>query len=206
MGVPLQVVIGTDLVAASGTKLVATIRHSQARQVDWRTVARLASGSLPAALIAGLLPVDGSSLRRFLAVALILTAIAQIWQPKSSAPRFVTALPLPLVGVLVGAMVGITSVGSGALTALYLRWAQPQLPLARLAGTDVVHGLFLTGVAAMAHASRAAVDWRIALLVLCGSVPAAWIGASLVSRLGQKASRSLLGGVLFVSGCLLLLR
>lgn len=206
-GVPLGVVVGTDLVAASGTKLAAVVRHGQARQVEWTTVRGLALGSLPAAFLAGRLHVKLEVLVHLLALVLLFAGTAQLaLRPELRAPNWLAACPLPVVGVIVGSLVGLTSVGSGALIALYLRWSRPHMPFARLAGTDVMHGLLLTAVAAAAHASRAAVNWHLALLVLAGSVPAAWLSAAVVPKLGPGVTRALLGAVLIASGGLLLFR
>src|SRR3984885_4549248 len=43
--------VGTDLLYASATKTVGTLVHGLNRTVDWRIVARLASGSVPATLV-----------------------------------------------------------------------------------------------------------------------------------------------------------
>src|SRR6201989_1199031 len=42
---------GTDLIYASGTKTGGSLVHGFNKTIDWRVVLRLASGSLPAALV-----------------------------------------------------------------------------------------------------------------------------------------------------------
>lgn len=46
-----QSAVGTDLLYAAITKSVGTLVHGRKGSVDWRVVARLASGSLPATLV-----------------------------------------------------------------------------------------------------------------------------------------------------------
>src|ERR1700726_1974056 len=50
-GVHPATAVGTDLLYASATKTLGTLVHGLNRTVDWRIVARLASGSVPATLI-----------------------------------------------------------------------------------------------------------------------------------------------------------
>src|SRR3984885_8774973 len=49
-GQPPAVAVGTDLMFSASTKLVATASFGFSRRVDWRIVARLAVGSVPAAV------------------------------------------------------------------------------------------------------------------------------------------------------------
>src|ERR1700684_600819 len=47
-GQPPAVAVGTDLLFSASTKLVATASFGFSRRVDWRIVARLGIGSVPA--------------------------------------------------------------------------------------------------------------------------------------------------------------
>ncbi|WP_048859944.1 TSUP family transporter, partial [Acidisphaera rubrifaciens] len=49
-GITPAVAVGTDLLFAAGTKLAGTLAHGTGRSVEWRIVALLTAGSLPAAL------------------------------------------------------------------------------------------------------------------------------------------------------------
>ena len=50
-GFPLHVAIGTDLLYASVTKAGGMAAHARQRTVEWRMVALLALGSIPASLL-----------------------------------------------------------------------------------------------------------------------------------------------------------
>src|SRR5215510_1649111 len=51
-GIHPETAVGTDLLYASATKTVGTGVHSISRSVDWKIVTRLATGSIPATILA----------------------------------------------------------------------------------------------------------------------------------------------------------
>src|SRR5579872_784705 len=82
-GVHPATAVGTDLLYAAATKTGGTLFHGLARSIEWRVVARLALGSLPATaltlLILSNLDLDGAAARTLitavLCLALMLTAV-----------------------------------------------------------------------------------------------------------------------------------
>src|ERR1700744_670215 len=76
--------VGTDLLYASATKTAGTLVHGLNRTVDWRIVARLASGSVPATVVTlaaiSLFDMSGPQSGRIiglvLGVMLLLTALS----------------------------------------------------------------------------------------------------------------------------------
>src|SRR5689334_4839987 len=87
-GVHPATAVGTDLLYASVTKSAGTLVHGLNRTVDWRIVARLAAGSVPATMLtlAVISTVDlaGSTSGRIIAlvlgVVLLLTALSLIFR------------------------------------------------------------------------------------------------------------------------------
>lgn len=75
-------------------------------------------------------------------------------------------------GLLVGALVGLTGVGGGALMTPLLVLGFGVAP-ATAVGTDLVYAAVTKSVGAWAHARRHTVDWRLAGRLALGSVPAA---------------------------------
>src|ERR1051326_830502 len=131
-GVHPATAVGTDLLYASATKTVGTLVHGLNRTVDWRIVARLASGSVPATAVTLLaishLEVTGSISARIIAlvlgVMLLLTALSLIFRrqflsimgPALDGVTARGAARLTIVtGVILGVLVTISSVGAGAL-------------------------------------------------------------------------------------------
>jgi uncharacterized membrane protein YfcA len=83
--------VGTDLLYACVTKSVGTIVHGKHRSVDWRVVARLAAGSVPAtALTLAILPALGGltghgadrMIAEVLGGALILTSLTLLFRQR----------------------------------------------------------------------------------------------------------------------------
>jgi uncharacterized protein len=212
LGLPTTVLIGTDLTIASITKLGAGWRHHAQGMVEWKTVGWLALGSLPAGYLASLASVRVDFMLKLLSVALILTGISILERQRrnkgleQTSPAWMQAIPLPIVGAIVGVLVGLTSVGSGAMMALALTFIRPKLTGAKFAGTDVAHGVILSLVAAYGHAQRSGIDWSVVGWVLLGALPSAWIMAGLAPKMPERFSKPLLGGVLTFVGAVLFLK
>lgn len=58
-----------------------------------------------------------------------------------------------LVGVVLGALVTLTSIGAGALGAVLLFLLYPRLPTAHIVDTDLAHAVPLTAIAGLGHFS-----------------------------------------------------
>jgi uncharacterized membrane protein YfcA len=130
-GVTPQVAVGTDLLYASITKTAGSWRHHLSDHVEWRIVALLCAGSIPAALILlaamAWLPLNTVALAHWirlgLVVALPLSGIAIVLYPllRRTAMREVDlqteprALATVLFGAALGLLVTLTSVGAGAI-------------------------------------------------------------------------------------------
>jgi uncharacterized membrane protein YfcA len=103
------------------------------------------------------------------------------------------------VGLVVGFMIGATSVGSGAVVAVVLILAFRLTPR-RVVGTDIFHAAILLWVAALAHLASGNVDVVLGLTMLAGSLPGVWLGSHLAGRLPEMGLRVTLGAVLLVAG------
>jgi uncharacterized protein len=216
LGLPTPVLIGTDLLIASITKIGAGWRHNLEQNIDWKIVFQLAIGSIPAGYIASLAHVKIEFLLKLLAVALVLTGLSILerqrrlsQKPSSLEPntyKLLERIPLPIIGAIVGVLVGLTSVGSGAMLALALTFIRPTLIGSRFAGTDVAHGVIISLVASLGHASRSAIDFAVVGWVLLGALPTAWIMAGVSKKFPERYSKPLLGGVMTFVGTVLFLK
>jgi len=222
LGVKPYLAVGTDLLFAAFTKLGGTVRLARARLVDWRIVASLSAGSLPAALITLYLlhqvgPADAQVQRLMtgtLGAALLLTAAATFYkavrgkalaatlargqEARAATPRH-WSLPLAL-GALVGTLVTLTSVGAGAIGVSVLLIIYPLLPLPRIVAADIAYAVPLTFVAGLGHASLGSVDWPLLLKLLAGSLPGIWLGSHLMHRINERVVRSALSILLAWAG------
>jgi uncharacterized membrane protein YfcA len=207
--------VGTDLIYASVTKTGGSLVHGFNKTIDWRIVRRLASGSLPASLITlsalWLLHVDqavySALVTKALGVALILTAAALLFRRRllatysrrvgvltDSQTRTLTII----TGVVLGAMVTISSVGAGALGVTALLLLYPELPVVRIAGSDIAHAVPLTLVAGMGHLATGGVDSTVLVSLLCGSLPGIMLASLFAPRLPDRLLRILLAVTLTV--------
>ena len=206
------VAIGTDLTFAAITKWSSGLQHRRQKTAGLRVVFWLATGSLPASLTVSSLAVssliEDSRLSQYLGdilgVVLILVAIYTLarefnWIKVKDDPNWPPAWILILIGAVGGALVGLTSVGSGTIimASLLIFFS---IPPAQMVGLDVLHGALLTTVPAWVYAHAGLVDWHLVLWLLIGSVPGGWLGARLVSVVPYKPVRVILSGILLVAG------
>lgn len=99
------------------------------------------------------------------------------------------------IGAVLGLVLGLTSVGSGALVGLALI-AIFRLTPHRVVGTDVFHAAALMWVAGLAHLASGNVDLGLMANILIGSLPGVWVGTWLLPRVPSRGLRPTLGCVL----------
>jgi uncharacterized membrane protein YfcA len=210
-GVRPIVAVGTDLAYAAITKAVGAAVHWRQGTVDLRIAWRLGIGSIPAALagVAFIVWIKGGAengaLDRFitqaLAVALILVASNLLLRPFAKREPADAKVGMPgkrqkaltiLAGAGIGLLVGLTSVGSGALIAGALVMLYPRLPLSRVVGTDVFHATFLLAAAALAHFGLGSIDVALLGPLLIGSLPGVWLGSRLAVTVPDRVLRPIL--------------
>jgi uncharacterized protein len=109
-----------------------------------------------------------------------------------------------LIGLLGGIVVGITSAGSGSLIIIALMALYPGLLARELVGTDLVQAVPLVFAAAIGHLLFGDFQLSLTLPLLVGSVPGAFIGAQLSSKLPGSIVRRALAFVLLASALKLL--
>jgi len=229
-GVSPLAAVSSDLVAAAVMKPVGSFVHLRNGTVRMDLVKWLCLGSVPAAfggvLIARALG-HGARVEDFiktaLGVALIVAAtglfvraylrLAERAQQRDGTREadplgppvlVVRVVPTVIVGILGGIVVGMTSVGSGSLIIIALMMLYPRLRASELVGTDLVQAVPLVMSAALGHIIFG--DFRLGLTgsLLVGSIPGAYIGAKLSTRLPGALIRRALAFVLLASALKLL--
>lgn len=215
VGISPVLAVGTDLIYSAATKIVGAWLHTRQQTVDFALVKRLAIGSVPAGLAAvgvvSMLPAVGvdanQAVKRALGAVLVLVAIVMLcrifaMRERPFPERWRVALEgrgTIAAGVIVGALVGFTSVGSGALLVPFLICVYPLSP-AKVVGTDVFHAAILVTVTGLAHAQGGAVDWVLAATLLAGSIPGVSIGTWLAPRAPVRILRAGLASLLLITG------
>ena len=214
-GVHPATAVGTDLLYAAATKTGGSLAHGLARSIDWSIVKRLAFGSLPATVATlwalSYLDVNSEQARSLITVvlcaALVTTAGALAFRNTMVAwlhtrlgrldPDTVDVATI-VVGVLVGILVSISSVGAGAIGIVALIALYPDHPVAKLVGSDIAHAVPLTLVAGIGHWFIGAVDWHIIASLLAGSLPGIALGSYLALRIPESVLRIVLAMTLLV--------
>jgi uncharacterized membrane protein YfcA len=214
-GVHPATAVGTDLLYAAATKAGGSAVHGWARSIHWPAVIRLGSGSIPASIVTLVvlwqLHLDGATARSLVNVvlcfALLLTAASLIFR-KAIMESFrwrlqqldteTSARATVLVGAALGVLVSISSVGAGAVGVTALLLLYPQLPMARIVGSDIAHAVPLTLIAGIGHWAMGAVDWPLLGVLLTGSLPGIVIGSYFATRVPETALRLLLAVTLIV--------
>lgn len=224
LGLPPTKAVGSDLFYSAITKSIGSLSHAHKRNVDWRIALWLAAGSVPASVLGvatlsklkaqlgtGMEAVVG----HILGGMLILVGVSIVFRllfasgagerPRSPGPVELTTRQktcTALLGAVGGFGVGLTSVGSGTLFAVALITSYP-LIARRVVGTDIFHATLLVWAAGLAHAVAGNVQFTTVGALLIGSIPGVLLGSQLTGRLPERPVRAALGGVLVLSGALL---
>lgn len=213
LGVKPNLAIGTDLAYGALTKSVGAFRHLRMGNVDLRLSWWLGLGSVPGSLLGvsllGWLHLVGpanldSILLRLLACTLILVSLTLVFGKSQPLQE---RLPLNrrgkfwaiVIGLVVGTVLAITSVGSGALIGLALV-AVFRLSPHRVVGTDVFHAAVLLWAAGLAHWQLGNVDLSLMLNMLIGSLPGVWLGSGATQKVNGPSLRLLIALALMASG------
>jgi uncharacterized protein len=214
-GVQPVVAIGTDLAYGAITKTLGGWRHIRAGTVDLGVSKWLAVGSVPGS-VAGVLAVNAlhdrygdsfdTTLLAIVAAALFVVAFSLLARALFAVPRERETVALSTrtkagaaaIGLLLGIVLGMTSVGSGALVGLALIMVFRLTPH-RVVGTDVFHAALMLWAAGLAHLAVGNVDLVLMANILAGSLPGVWIGTALLPRVPAAGLRPALGCVLLGS-------
>src|SRR4051794_5198328 len=213
IGTQASVAVGTDIAYGAITKTLGGWRHWRSGTVDMHLSKWMAFGSVPGSVV-GVIAVDnihslhGKGLLWGVAGALLVTAVITLGRALF-VPRLVERHSAPLgprgktaavgLGAFLGFILGVTSVGSGALIGLALILVFRLTPH-RVVGTDVFHAALMLWAAGLAHAVAGNIDYGLMGTILIGSIPGVVIGERLVHRVPAAALRPALGCVMLGSG------
>src|SRR6266516_576847 len=93
--------------------------------------------------------------------------------------RYPVDYRISLVGLLIGFLVGLTGMGGGSLLApimiLFFR-----IPPVWAVGTDIAYSTVTKALGSIVHIRQKTVNFKVALWLACGSVPATLLSVGLV--------------------------
>jgi len=223
-GIAPSTAIATDLWFAVITKIAGLTIHHQAGTVDWQVVRRLWWGSISSAIVVtgtvalGFTPYKFDFIGALIGYLIIVTAIGMILAPTllqmgrnwriGDEKRFKALQPFLTIamGVVLGLIVSITSVGAGALGSIVLLYLYPlRMTPHRLVATDVAHAIPLAIVAGTGYLLAGMVNWSMLMNLLIGSIPAVIIGSKLTKKLSGRVLQMLIAMILLAAGAKLIL-
>jgi uncharacterized protein len=202
------VAVGTDLLFNVPSKIFGAALHYRQRTVDWRLVGLLCGGGLPASVLGSILlmwlrahvglDLLQSLTRHAVGCTLVVAAVmilASPWLLRKRSIEHEGAVSCPsaavvvAIGVVVGFVVTITSIGSGSLTLPLLTFAIPAFGLRKLIGSDIAFSACLVPVALLARLQTGDINVPVSISLLIGSLPGIFIGSKLCKVLQQRYLR-----------------
>lgn len=208
--------VGSDLAASVAMKPVGAAVHHRARTVRWDIVRWLLPTAIPAgfagAYLVSLLdggPMFEHRLKLAIGAALLLAVAGTVVRTLLTRrrddggrhePTVVRPVPVLLIGLVGGLIVGITSVGAGSLIIVMLMLVHPRLRANELVGTDLVQAIPLVASAAIGHLIFGDTQLALAGTILLGSIPGIYVGAKLATRAPSDVLRAVLAILLLGSG------
>lgn len=198
MGVPAPEAVAIGLIFSSAVKLILVPAQIVRGNVAWRILGRMLMGGAPGVLIGSLflrqLVNAGSQnlLNGILGAILVTTAGWQIlfWfravQPE--AQRADRSFLLPWLMLPVGAEVGFSSAGAGALGSAALLSLTPLSP-AQVVGTDLAFGLAVSVIGSGAHLFGTGPNASLLMQLIAGGVVGSIAGTMLSTRVPRRPLR-----------------
>ena len=208
--VPVEAAVGTALAYSAAVKLVVVPVQIWRRKVVWRTLGIMLLTGIPGVAIGSLIfqrVAHNRSNTIWLYLALgVMIATSSAWHvyrhfrpsafpaDRSNRPGWLALTMLPI-----GAEVGFSSSGAGALGTLALLGLTP-LDARRIVGTDLAFGLCLALVGGSLHLKSSGMDPALLTNLIVGGVLGALAGTGLSSRIPVRAMRLALSLWLFAMG------
>jgi uncharacterized membrane protein YfcA len=196
--VPAPVAVGIGLMFSAAIKLILVPSQILRRNVAWRTLGFMLLGGAPGVLVGSLflrhLIGAGSQnlLNAILGAILVSTASWQLaFSLRPTKDNRGTRDRSPLLSWLmfpVGAEVGFSSAGAGALGSAALLSLTPLAP-AQIVGTDIVFGFLLSLIGSGAHWFSHATNPQLLMELIAGGVFGAISGTMLSTRIPRRPLR-----------------
>jgi uncharacterized protein len=209
LGVSPPTAVGTALAFGAIVKIASVPLYAVRRQVNLRILRLLLTGGLPGVVLGAFLlnQVKHSVYNGVLYVALgtliVATALFHLYRVFRPRPQPAThdrSRFLPWFALPIGAEVGFSSAGAGALGSLLLLGFTP-LSAAEVVGTDLCFGLGLSLVGSIIQVGAGNYDPSLLWKLVVGGLVGAFAGSLLAGRIAQRPLRVGLLLALVILGC-----
>lgn len=191
LGLPAPEAVGTALLFGSAVKVPAVGVYLSNRQVDFRVLGRMLLGGLPGVvagslLLQGLRTQEGLILPAVGAVIIVLSLVNLLstLRPRQAGRSERPGL-IPWATFFIGAEVGFSSAGAGALGTLLL-FHTTGLGPGKVVGTDLLFGLLLAAAGGGLHAWFGQVAPGVLLPMLAGGVLGSMLGACVATIVPRR--------------------
>ncbi len=189
--------VGTALAFAAIVKLLVAPMYVVRKQVDYRVLARMVAGGLPG-LVVGLYFLhklhaanQNALLTILIGSVIILTAVLNIFRINKQSQRDGIrdrSRWLPWIMLPIGAEVGFSSAGAGAIGTLALL-NLTRLTAVQVVGTDVLFGLVLSLLGGGLQVWSGSYDHAVLMQLMIGGIVGAIIGPNIAAWLPSRPLR-----------------
>ena len=195
--VPPAYAVGTALTFGVAVKMLVVPMQLARKQVDFRVLGYMLAGGLPGviagSLILARLNVPGrlGILNAALGSTIVLIAainLYRVWLRPDQKPAKDYSRWLPLITLPIGAEVGFSSAGAGALGSLVLLAITP-LTAAQVVGTDLFFGLCVSLIGSGFQLTAGNYVAAILIKLIIGGVAGAFAGTYLAAIAPQRVLR-----------------
>lgn len=214
LGVSPAAAVGTALTFGAIVKVASVPVYAVRRQINWRILQLLLMGGIPGVLAGGFLldHLKSGSYRPYLYIALGVLIVStglfnlfRIFHPKPQPSNNDRSRLLPWFALPIGAEVGFSSAGAGALGSLLLLGLTP-LTASEVVGTDLCFGLALAIAGSAIQLGAGNYDSTLLIKLVIGGLCGAFAGSFLSGRIAQRPLRVGVLIMLVVLGCELALQ
>lgn len=198
LGVPVETAVSTALAYSAIVKLIVVPVQVIRGQVNYRILACMLAGGLPGVILGSVLfkhaALHGQrpALYAFLGFAIIFTSGWNLWRhfrpAKMGRPQKERAGWLAAVMLPIGAEVGFSSSGAGALGTLALL-GLTSLPAAQVVGTDLAFGLGIALTGSAVHLTGSTCDVALLTRLALGGVLGAVLGSVAAPKIPNRQLR-----------------
>lgn len=109
-----------------------------------------------------------------------------------------------IIGLIAGVMSGYVGVGGGfIMVPLFMQFLN--LPIRLTSGTSLIAILILASSGTVLQAIYGNIDWVAGIFIAVGSIPGAYLGSRLITRIPETVLRFIFSGFLIVAAGLLVL-
>lgn len=196
-GVPPAESVGTALIFTAVVKLTAGPIYLFRRQVNFQVLGLLLMGGLPGVLLGSFFLARLHDANRsgpilaVLGITVVLTALLNLYRlirTRKEEPSRERLRWLPWIGLPIGAEVGFSSAGAGALGSVILM-TMTKLTAAEVVGTDVLFGLVLSLAGGGISLGLGHYHAALVIKLSAGGILGAFAGANLLSVLPSRPLR-----------------